>query len=176
MTKVMTALVACEQITDWDATFTMTQAIIDPLFLSDATMAGFVNGEEVSMTDLVYGALLPSGAEATEALAQTIAGSTEGFVALMNEKAAELGLTNTNFVNSAGISVRKVVRAALDANATSVVLAHNHPSGVALPSEEDKRVTQVIRDALDAVDILLADHIIVADGDFVSLADDGILG
>lgn len=52
MTKVMTALVACEQITDWDATFTMTQAIIDPLFLSDATMAGFVNGEEVSMTDL----------------------------------------------------------------------------------------------------------------------------
>ena len=39
---------------------------------------------------------------------------------------------------------------ALDANATSVVLAHNHPSGVALPSEEDKRVTQVIRDALDA--------------------------
>ena len=54
-------------------------------------------------------------------------------------------------------------------------LAHNHPSGVALPSEEDKRVTQVIRDALDAVDVLLADHIIVADGDFVSLADDGIL-
>ena len=78
-------------------------------------------------------------------------------------------------VNSAGISVRKVVRAALDTNATSVVLAHNHPSGVALPSEEDKRVTQVIRDALDAVDVLLADHIIVADGDFVSLADDGIL-
>lgn len=103
MTKVMTALVACEQITDWDATFTMTQAIIDPLFLSDATMAGFVNGEEVSMTDLVYGALLPSGAEATEALAQTIAGSTEGFVALMNEKAAELGLTNTHFVNDSGL-------------------------------------------------------------------------
>ncbi len=54
--------------------------------------------------------------------------------------------------------------------------AHNHPSGVALPSEEDKRVTQAIHDALDAVDVLLADHIIVADGDFVSLADDGILG
>lgn len=103
MTKVMTALVACEQITDWDATFTMTQAIIDPLFLSDATMAGFVDGEKVSMTDLVYGALLPSGAEATEALAQTIAGSTEGFVALMNEKAAELGLTNTHFVNDSGL-------------------------------------------------------------------------
>lgn len=103
MTKVMTALVACEQITDWDATFTMTQAIIDPLFLSDATMAGFVDGEAVNMTDLVYGALLPSGAEATEALAQTIAGSTDGFVALMNEKAAALGLENTHFVNDSGL-------------------------------------------------------------------------
>ena len=91
-------------------------------------------------------------------------------------KALDCILVQSGDVNSAGISVRKVVRAALDANATSVVLAHNHPSGVALPSEEDKRVTQVIRDALDAVDILLADHIIVADGDFVSLADDGILG
>ena len=91
-------------------------------------------------------------------------------------KALDCILVQSGDVNSAGISVRKVVRAALDANATSVVLAHNHPSGVALPSEEDKRVTQVIRDALDGVDVLLADHIIVADGDFVSLADDGILG
>ena len=53
---------------------------------------------------------------------------------------------------------------------------HSHPASPSRPSEEDKRVTQVIRDALDAVDVLLADHIIVADGDFVSLADDGILG
>ena len=90
-------------------------------------------------------------------------------------KALDCILVQSGDVNSAGISVRKVVKAALDANATSVVLAHNHPSGVALPSEEDKRVTQVIHDALDAVDVLLADHIIVADGDFVSLADDGIL-
>ena len=90
-------------------------------------------------------------------------------------KALDCILVQSGDVNSAGIAARKVVKAALDANATSVVLAHNHPSGVALPSEEDKRVTQVIRDALDAVDVLLADHIIVADGDFVSLADDGIL-
>lgn len=71
-------------------------------------------------------------------------------------KALDCILVQSGDVNSAGISVRKVVKAALDANATSVVLAHNHPSGVALPSEEDKRVTQVIRDALDAVDVLLA--------------------
>ena len=85
-------------------------------------------------------------------------------------------LVQSGDVNSAGISVRKVIKAALAANATSVVLAHNHPSGVALPSEEDRQVTQIVKAALDAVDILLADHIIVADDDFVSLADDGFLG
>ena len=161
MTKVMTVLVACEQITDWDATFTMTQAIIDPLFLSDATMAGFVNGEEVSMTDLVYGALLPSGAEATEALAQTIAGSTEGFVALMNEKAAELGLTNTHFVNDSGLhdenhytTVREMAvileaamanercRAALSAVSYTSAPTTQNPEGVAMINKFLYRIGQ----------------------------------
>lgn len=161
MTKVMTALVACEQITDWNATFTMTQAIIDPLFLSDATMAGFVNGEEVSMTDLVYGALLPSGAEATEALAQTIAGSTEGFVALMNEKAAELGLTNTHFVNDSGLhdenhytTVREMAvileaamanercRAALSAVSYTSAPTTQNPEGVAMINKFLYRIGQ----------------------------------
>ena len=161
MTKVMTALVACEQITDWDATFTMTQAIIDPLFLSDATMAGFVNGEEVSMTDLVYGALLPSGAEATEALAQTIAGSAEGFVALMNEKAAELGLTNTHFVNDSGLhdedhytTVREMAvileaamanercRAALSAVSYTSAPTTQNPEGVAMLNKFLYRIGQ----------------------------------
>lgn len=161
MTKVMTALVACEQITDWDATFTMTQAIIDPLFLSDATMAGFVNGEQVSMTDLVYGALLPSGAEATEALAQTIAGSTEGFVALMNEKAAELGLTNTHFVNDSGLhdenhytTVREMAvileaamanercRAALSAVSYTSAPTTQNPEGVAMINKFLYRIGQ----------------------------------
>ena len=67
------------------------------------------------------------------------------------------------------------VKAALDANATSVVLAHNHPSGLALPSPEDRQTTLVLKAALEAVGIVLADHIIVADDDFVSLRDDGIL-
>ena len=161
MTKVMTALVACEQITDWDATFTMTQAIIDPLFLSDATMAGFVNGEEINMTDLVYGALLPSGAEATEALAQTIAGSTEGFVALMNEKAAELGLTNTHFVNDSGLhdedhytTVREMAvileaamanercRAALSAVSYTSAPTTQNPEGVAMINKFLYRIGQ----------------------------------
>lgn len=103
MTKIMTALIACETITDWDATYTMTQDIIDTYFLADATMAGFLAGEEVTMTDLLYGAVLPSGAEATYALADVIAGSEEAFAVLMNEKAAELGLAHTHFVDASGL-------------------------------------------------------------------------
>ena len=73
-------------------------------------------------------------------------------------------------VNSANISIRKVVETALNANATSVVLAHNHPSGVAVPSEEDILTTKRLYAALQAVEIVLADHIVVADGDYVSMA------
>lgn len=74
-------------------------------------------------------------------------------------------------VNSAGVSIRKVVETALGVNATTVILAHNHPSGVAVPSREDIFTTKRLAKALDGVDIILADHIIVADDDFVSLAD-----
>lgn len=77
-------------------------------------------------------------------------------------------------VNSAGLSVRKIVETALSVNATSVVLAHNHPSGLALPSNEDVVTTRRIAMALNAVGIFLADHIIVADDDFVSLAQSGL--
>ena len=76
-------------------------------------------------------------------------------------------------VNAAGISVRRIMEVALAANASSVVLAHNHPSGMALPSYEDLQATVQIGEALRAVDIVLADHIIVADDDYVSLAQSG---
>ena len=76
-------------------------------------------------------------------------------------------------VNSASISVRKVVETALAANATTVVLAHNHPSGIAVPSNEDIQTTQRISAALYAVEIYLADHIVVAEGDYVSMVQSG---
>lgn len=79
-------------------------------------------------------------------------------------------------ITAASISVRKIVQTALNHNAASVVLAHNHPSGYALPSQEDLDTTRTLQAALQAVGIILADHIIVADDDFVSLADDGHLG
>lgn len=72
--------------------------------------------------------------------------------------------------NSTGISIRRVVETALGVNASSVVLAHNHPSGVALPSLEDIQTTRRVAMALQAVEIVLVDHIIVADDDYVSIA------
>ena len=77
-------------------------------------------------------------------------------------------------VNSAGVPVRRIVETALGANATTVVLAHNHPSGLALPSSDDICTTHRVAAALDTVDIILADHLIVADDDFVSLVQSGV--
>ena len=77
-------------------------------------------------------------------------------------------------VNSAGVPIRRIVETALGANATSVILAHNHPSGFALPSGEDVQTTKRVAMALDAVEIQLVDHIVVADDDFVSLAQSGL--
>lgn len=76
-------------------------------------------------------------------------------------------------VNSAGVPIRRVVEMALAANATTVVLAHNHPSGLATPSYEDILTTRRVAAALDAVEIVLADHIVVADDDFVSMVQSG---
>lgn len=77
-------------------------------------------------------------------------------------------------VNSANIPIRRIVEMALSVNATSVILAHNHPSGIAVPSHEDVLTTKKLGTALNAVEICLADHIIVADDDFVSLYQSGL--
>lgn len=76
-------------------------------------------------------------------------------------------------INSAGISTRKIVETALRAKATTVVLAHNHPSGIALPSPEDLQTSKHLYAALAAVEVTLADHVVVADGDYVSLVQSG---
>ncbi|MEG1049344.1 MAG: DNA repair protein RadC [Oscillospiraceae bacterium] len=77
-------------------------------------------------------------------------------------------------VNASAISVRKIVAIAVNSNATGIILAHNHPGGVALPSSSDQRTTNKLYHALKLMDIQLCDHIIVADGDFVSMADSGM--
>lgn len=76
-------------------------------------------------------------------------------------------------VNSAGISTRKIVEIAIREGATTVVLAHNHPSGIAIPSPEDIQTTRRIAAALQSVEVHLADHIVVADEDYVSMVQSG---
>lgn len=82
---------------------------------------------------------------------------------------------STGSINSAGLSIRKVVECALNMKASSVVLAHNHTSGIAVPSQEDIRTTQSISHALDLVGVYLADHVVVADEDYVSMAESGLI-
>ena len=76
-------------------------------------------------------------------------------------------------INSAGVPIRKVVEIALSVKASSVVLAHNHPSGIALPSREDVATTHRIAVALQAVDVVLADHLVIADDDYTSMVQSG---
>lgn len=76
-------------------------------------------------------------------------------------------------VNSASVPIRRIVEMALADNATSVVLAHNHPSGMAVPSGEDQLTTRRLALSLSTVDIELVDHLVIADDDFVSLRQSG---
>ncbi|MBE6916889.1 MAG: DNA repair protein RadC [Ruminococcaceae bacterium] len=76
-------------------------------------------------------------------------------------------------VNSAAVPIRRIVEMALADNASMVVLAHNHPSGLAIPSGEDQLTTHRLAVSLSTVDIELVDHLVVADGDYVSLRNSG---
>ena len=103
MTKIMTALVAIENLPNLDEMVTVTAEEINPVYELGASLAGFNAGETVSVRDLLYGVLLPSGADACMALADRVAGSEEAFVELMNQKAQEIGMDNTHFVTSTGL-------------------------------------------------------------------------
>lgn len=153
LTKVMTLLVAVENIKDLNATYTMSFDILDSLYLSDASMAGFSEGEQCKMIDLLYGAILPSGADATTALSNYIAGNETAFVELMNKKVSELGLRNTHFTNASGLhnkehystvtDIALILEAALKNDLCRQVLStyvyttsvtEHHPEGIQLIS------------------------------------------
>ena len=103
MTKVMTLIVAAEHLTDLEETFTFDYTITDPAYKAGASVAGFLAGESVTFRDILYGVALPSGADATTAVALRVAGSEEAFSELMNKKAADMGLKGTHFVNASGL-------------------------------------------------------------------------
>ena len=78
-------------------------------------------------------------------------------------------------LDGASVHPREVVKRALAHNAAAVILAHNHPSGVAEPSEADRMITQRLKQALELVDIRVLDHFIIGDGRAVSLAERGLM-
>lgn len=102
LTKIMTVLVAIENVSDLDESVTITSKILNTVSW-DASVAGLEVGDVVTYRDLLYAAMLPSGADATNALAISIAGSIDGYVELMNAKAKSLGLNSTHYENVTGL-------------------------------------------------------------------------
>lgn len=106
MTKIVTALVLIENIDDLD-----TQVILAPEHFAGlkeayASLAGFRLGQKVTYEDLLHGILIPSGAEAVQALAIEVFGSNEALVEKMNSRVKEMGLTNTQFINPFGLDAK----------------------------------------------------------------------
>lgn len=103
LTKIMTALVAIDSIKDFEEEVTITKDMLRYLDDYNAYVIGLKVNQKVTYNDLLYGTLLPSGADCARALAISIAGSEEEFVKLMNDKAKELGLDNTYYKNCIGL-------------------------------------------------------------------------
>lgn len=101
LTKIMTAIVAIENIENLDAEVVVTREAF--IGISDYSKMGLSVGNVVTYRDLLYGVMLPSGADAVNVLAINIAGSVEEFVKLMNNKVSELGLSGTHFDNPIGM-------------------------------------------------------------------------
>ena len=78
-------------------------------------------------------------------------------------------------LDSASVYPREVVKRALACNAAALILTHNHPSGVAEPSQADQMLTRRLKEALALVDIRVLDHLVVGDGEPVSFAERGLL-
>lgn len=103
MTKIMTALIAIENLSNLNDTMVIKQTTYDAVYLQGASLAGFPCGEDVPIMDVLYGIMLPSGAECCVAIAEYLYGSEEAFVQKMNDKAASLGMSDTHFVTSTGL-------------------------------------------------------------------------
>ncbi len=78
-------------------------------------------------------------------------------------------------IDGASVHPREVVRRVIETRAAAVILAHNHPSGVAEPSQADLRITQRLRDALALIEVRVLDHLIIGEGEGASLAERGLL-
>ena len=103
LTKIMTTIVALENIEDISEVAPVDVDTYKKMVENNASLAGFYGKERVTYRDLLYGTILPSGGEAANSLAINISGSVDKFVELMNKKASELELKNTHFTNAEGL-------------------------------------------------------------------------
>lgn len=153
MTKLMAALVAVENTKNWDETLEIPQEIFAGLYLEHASLAGFEPGERVKPEELLYGMLLPSGAECCTTYALWLAGGEENFVAWMNEKAQSLGMESTHFENTTGLHDEEhyssvhdmavllraclendILRRILSAESFQTAATSRHPQGLGMES------------------------------------------
>lgn len=104
LTKIMTTIVSIEEIKDLKETVVITSEMLKGIPW-DATVAGLKVNDKVTYEDLLYSSMIPSGADATQALAISLTGSIDNFVKLMNQKAKDLNLVHTNFVNTTGLDI-----------------------------------------------------------------------
>lgn len=176
LTKILTLLVAAENIQDMDATYKFTSEDIDPLIEDNASRAGFEAGETVTMEDLLYSAILVSGADGTTGLANAVAGSEEKFVELMNAKIQELGLTGTNFVNASGLHNKNHYSTAIDiAVLTKAAMDNETCRKVLTTTSYTTSKTKQHKDGIELTSIIaqrIEGYYIDCDGD--GEADDGI--
>lgn len=169
MTKVMTVLVACEHLEDIDKPCEILTEDTDYAYRHDLSNAGFEPGEIVPIKDILYGAIMPSGGECCHALERIVAGDEETFIAMMNDKAAELGLTGTHYTNSAGLynenhyttatDMAMVMKAAIEDDLCRQILyehrytttsTEQHPEGIELSNWFQRR----IEDKYDTTEVL----------------------
>ena len=105
LTKIMTAILTLEKVTDIDTVVTAPAYIYDELFGKNASTADIRKGENISVRELLYALLLPSACEAASILAEYVGGgSVDNFVAMMNERAAQLGATTKSQILSSPLS------------------------------------------------------------------------
>ncbi len=153
MTKLLTALEAVEHTESWGGSVKIPPDIFSELYAEHASLAGFEPGEKVMPEDLLYGMLLPSGAECCSAYAMYLAEDEETFTGWMNGKAEELGMDSSHFTNTSGLHEEEhystardiavllraciqneILRRALSAESFQTISTAQHPHGLNLQS------------------------------------------
>jgi len=151
MTKILTVLVAAEHLKeeDLDKEVTITPEDVSYSYKNDLSCVGFTENEVVTVRDLFYGTILPSGADAAIALAEYVAGDRDVFIDMLNDKISELGLKNTHFTNCVGLynedhyttcaEMAMIIKAAVEnefvyeimnAHKYTTTPSDSHPSGI----------------------------------------------